>query len=83
MQNSLLLSWLHLKSSGVYIVQLLPVVCHEVYGKNSDNSLSKLLLGHQSLIFKNCLLPLAPIVLSQEQNNYDTAQGLYFVSYPV
>ena len=64
-------------------MQLLPVVCHEVYGKNSDNSLSKLLLGHQSLIFKNCLLPLAPIVLSQEQNNYDTAQGLYFVSYPV
>ena len=33
---------------------------------------------------KTCLLPIDALVLSQEQNNYETAQGFYFASqYPV
>jgi len=33
---------------------------------------------------KTCLLPIDALVLYQEQNNYETAQGFYFASqYPV
>ena len=70
----MLLTWLHLKSSAMYIIQLLPVACHGVYGKNFQTTVSQNFLAVlKAKSLKNCLLPIAAIVLSQEYVNYETA----------
>ena len=79
--ESLLLYWLLFKYSAIYIMQLLSAGYHEFYGKRLQTTvLQNLLAVTIAKFLKTCLLPMTAIVLSQEQNNYGTARGLYFVS---
>jgi len=48
----------------------------ETFRKQSQNFLAVT----DTKTLKACLLPIAAIALSQEQNNYCTAQGHYFAS---
>jgi len=63
----------------MYITQLLPVTCHEVYGKKFHTTVSQNFLAiTKGKSVKTCLLPIAANVLSQEQNNYESTQEFCF-----
>jgi len=56
------------------------VTHHEVYGKDFRQPSLNILAVTKAKSLKTCLPPIDAIVLSQEQNDCETAQGFYFAS---
>ena len=78
--NSLLLCWVHFKSSAIHTVQLLTVAYDKLYGNNIRQPSLKISLQSVSKgkPWKTCSQLIASVVHSQVQNNYETAQGFSF-----